>query len=117
VAAVADGCVERSDLVARVGDDQLVTLVSTLGADRGQGAADLGGVQDDLAALVEGVEDLTRFTDPTYATSASSCALVSDLDDAWVGLSSISNAKGLETAWKDARQRATRCLAGQGRRS
>ena len=62
---VADGCVERDDLVAGVGDDELVTLasgVSMVGADRGQGcgAFDLAGMDDDLAAFEKGVEDLTR---------------------------------------------------------
>ena len=62
VAAVANGCVERGDLVAGVGDDELVTLVGRGGADGGQGcsALDLAGMQDDLAALEEGVEDPTR---------------------------------------------------------
>lgn len=65
MAAVADGCVERTDLVAGVGDDQLValnsTVVSTVGADGGEGcgAFDLAGMQDDLATIEEGVEDLT----------------------------------------------------------
>ena len=61
VAAVADGCVERTDLVAGVGDDELVTGQS-VGADGGQGcgAFDLAGMEDDLAALEKRVEDLTR---------------------------------------------------------
>ena len=62
MAAVADGCVERGDLVAGVGDDELVTVMRTVGADGGQGcgAFDLAGMEDDLAAVEEGVEDLTR---------------------------------------------------------
>ena len=38
------------------------TVIGTVGADVGQGcgAFDLAGVDDDLAALEEGVEDLTR---------------------------------------------------------
>ena len=61
VAAVADGCVERSDLVAGVGDDELVAVISADGADGGQGcgAFDLAGMEDDLAALEQCVEDLT----------------------------------------------------------
>ena len=57
-AAVADRCVECADLVAGVGDDELVAV----GADRGQGcrAFDLAGMDDDLAAFEKGVEDLTR---------------------------------------------------------
>jgi len=47
MAAVADGCVERTDLVAGVGDDELVTV----GADGGEGccAFDLTGMDGDLA--------------------------------------------------------------------
>jgi hypothetical protein len=58
VAAVANGCVECADLVAGVGDDELVAV----GADRGQGcrAFDLAGMDDDLAAFEKRVEDLTR---------------------------------------------------------
>ncbi len=61
VAAVADGCVERPDLVAGVGDDEQVTLMSTVGADGGQGrgALDLAGMANDLAACMQLVEDLT----------------------------------------------------------
>jgi hypothetical protein len=61
VAAVADGCVECADLLAGVGDDELVADVSTCGADRGQGcgAFDVAGMDDDVAAFEEGVEDLT----------------------------------------------------------
>ena len=58
VAAAVDRCVERTDLLAGVGDDKLITV----GTDGGQGcgAFDLTRMEDDPAALVKLVEDLTR---------------------------------------------------------
>jgi hypothetical protein len=58
VAAVANCCVDGSDLLAGVGDDQLVTGCADVGEC--VGALDLAGVDDDLAACDEIVEDLTR---------------------------------------------------------
>ena len=62
VAAVADRRVECADLVAGVGDDEMVTVIGMGGADGGQGcgAFDLAGMDDDLAAFKKCVEDLTR---------------------------------------------------------
>ena len=57
VAAVADGCVDGSDLLAGVGDDQLVTGCADVGEC--VGALDLAGVDDDLVARSKSVEDLT----------------------------------------------------------